>query len=248
MKDIKLIALDMDGTLLTSGDEISPYTEKVIKQALDQDIEVVLSTGRSIDTSYPFGQALNLSTYIITCNGGQIWTMQKEIVEEHLMEAKQIEKMWYLAKEQEATTWMISTDEIYRDYRPDDFYIHKWLKFGCYINDQKKLDYIVRELSHMENVELTNSLPTNVEVNPQGVHKANGLRRVCRELGLKMENVMSVGDSLNDIKMIQEAGIGVAMGNAQDAVKKAADAITETNDEDGVALAIERYALGNEAL
>ena len=243
MKDIKLVALDMDGTLLTSDGEVSPYTEQIIKKALDKDVHVVLSTGRALATSYPFGQALNLTSFHITCNGGQIWTMGKELVEEHLMDAKQIEKLWHLGDEQQVKMWMVSTDEIYRHYRPDDFYIHKWLKFGCHTNDQKKLDFILKELSHMENIEITNSLPTNMEVNPKGVHKANALKRVCKELGLTMENVMSVGDSLNDMKMIQQAGFGVAMGNAQEAVKKAADAITDTNDADGVARAIERYVL-----
>jgi len=243
MKDIKLVALDMDGTLLTSGGEISPYTKKVIRQALDKNIYVVLSTGRRLATSYPFGKELNLHSYIITCNGGEIWTMQKELVEQHLMDAKLIEKMWYLGKEQEATMWMVSTDEVYRNSRPDDFYIHKWLKFGCHTMEQTRLNFMLKELSHMENVELTNSLPTNVEVNPKGVHKANALRRVCKELGLTMDHVMSVGDSLNDMKMIQEAGLGVAMGNAQEAIKKASDLITDTNDEDGVARAIERYVL-----
>lgn len=243
MKDIKLIALDMDGTLLTSGDEVSPYTETVIKQALDQDIHVVLSTGRTLSTSYPFGQALDLDSYIITCNGGEIWTMQKTLVEENLMDAKIIEKMWFLGQEQDVTMWMVSTDEVYRNKRPDDFYIHKWLKFGYHTSKQESLDYLLKELSYMENVELTNSLPMNIEINPKGVHKANGLKRVCKELGLTMENVMAVGDSLNDMKMIQQAGVGVAMGNAQEAVKQTADFITTTNDDDGVGQAIERHAL-----
>src|SRR5699024_1171405 len=122
----------------------------------------------------------------------------KELVEQNLMDAKLVEKMWYLAKDQDVTTWMVSTDELFRNSRPDDFYIHKWLKFGCHTLDKGKLDYMLKELSHMENVELTNSLPTNMEVNPKGVHKANALKSVCKKLGLEMDNVMSVGDSLND--------------------------------------------------
>lgn len=243
MKDIKLVALDMDGTLLTSNDDVSDYTEKVIEKALNKNVNVVLSTGRSLATSYSYAQRLNLNSYIVTCNGGEIYTMQKVLVEQNVMDAKSIEKMWYLGDQQAVQMWMVSTDEVYRNKRPDDFHIHKWLKFGCYTTDQEKLDYMLKELSHMENVELTNSLPTNLEVNPKGVHKANALKRVCAELGITMDNVMAVGDSLNDMKMIQAAGLGVAMGNAQEAIKKAADVITDTNDEDGVAHAIERYVL-----
>ncbi|HLR03962.1 MAG TPA: Cof-type HAD-IIB family hydrolase [Virgibacillus sp.] len=243
MKDIKLVALDMDGTLLNSSEEISDKTKAVIKSALDKNIHVVLSTGRSLTTSFPYGQELNLTSYIITCNGGEIWTMEKELVEQNLMEAKLIEKLWYLCQEQDVTTWMVSTDNIYRNSRPDDFYIHKWLKFGCHTLDQQKLDDILKELSYMGDVEITNSLPNNMEVNPKGVHKANGLKTVCQKLGLTMDEVLAAGDSLNDMKMIQEAGIGVAMGNAQEAIKKAADVITDTNDENGVARVIEQYVL-----
>lgn len=243
VEDIKLIALDMDGTLLTSDEEVSSYTETVIKQALDKNVHIVLSTGRTLATSYPFAQALNLRSYIITCNGGEIWTMQKKLVEQHLMDAKLVENMWFLGEQQDVSMWMVSTDDIYRNSRPDDFYIHKWLKFGCYTPDNRTLDYMVEELSYLENVELSNSMPNNLEVNPRGVHKANGLKRVCKELGITMDNVMAAGDSLNDMKMIQEARIGVAMGNAQEAIKKAADVITGTNDAHGVAEAIERYVL-----
>src|SRR5699024_40201 len=175
MKDIKLVALDMDGTLLNSSEEISDKTKAVIKSALDKNIHVVLSTGRSLTTSFPYGQELNLTSYIITCNGGEIWTIEKELVEQKLMEGKGIEKWWYLCQEQDVTTWMVSTDNIYRNSRPDDFYIHKWLKFGCHTLDQQKLDDILKELSYMGDVEITNSLPNNMEVNPKGVHKANGL-------------------------------------------------------------------------
>lgn len=243
MKKIKLVALDMDGTLLTSDETISAYTEKMIKQALAQNVYVVLSTGRTLTTSYPYAESLNLRSYIITCNGGEIWTTDKKLIEQNLMEAKQIEKMWFLAQQQEITTWLVSTEEIFYNKRPDDFYIHKWLKFGCYTPDKQKLRDMIQELSYFDDVELSNSLPDNLEVNPKGVHKASGLSRVCQAFDIKMDDVMAVGDSLNDMKMIQEARIGVAMGNAQEAVKKAADVITDTNDDGGVAEAIRRYVL-----
>jgi len=102
---------------------------------------------------------------------------------------------------------------------------------------------MIHQLSFFEGLELTNSLPSNVEVNPTGVTKARALHSLCGEIGITMDEIMACGDSLNDIKMIQESGIGVAMGNAQEAVKKAADFITDHHDKDGVAKAIERFAL-----
>lgn len=242
-KEIKLIALDMDGTLLTDNHEVSPRTREVIQKAMEKGIHVVLSTGRSLETCYPYAESLKLTSYLVTANGGEIYTVEKELLDQHLLETEKVEKMWRLGKEMGLDTWMISTDAIYSGSEPDDFYDHKWLKFGCNTPDKNKLDKMIEELSFMEGLELTNSLPTNVEVNPAGVNKAAALQFVCDEIGIEMAEVMAVGDSLNDIKMIQESGVGVAMGNAQEAIKNVSDFITDKNNKDGVAKAIEHFAL-----
>lgn len=243
MSQIKLIALDMDGTLLNSEDKVSDYTKDVIEKALAKGVHVVLSTGRWLKSCYPYAEELNLSNYLVTCNGGQIWTFEKELVEEHLLPQEQIEKMWHIAEKQDVYTWLVSTEQVYYNDRPQDFYGHDWLKFGCETKDEEKLEAIIKDLSYLEGLELTNSLPTNIEVNPEGVNKASALEKVCENLGITMDNVLACGDSLNDIKMIQAAGVGVAVGNAQEAIKKAADFTAETNDEDGVAKAIEKFVL-----
>ncbi len=152
--------------------------------------------------------------------------------------------MWDLCRGLDVNTWLVSTDNIwYGNRRPDNFSDHEWLKLGCDSHDTEKLDEIVKELSYYDDLELTNSLPTNIEINPKGVSKASALERVCEELGITMQQVLAAGDSLNDIKMIQAAGVGVAMGNAQDAIKQAADYVTETNEQDGVGKAIEKFVL-----
>lgn len=241
--DIKLIALDMDGTLLNSDGAISNFNREKIAQALAKDVHVVLSTGRWFNTCYPYAESLKLPSFLITCNGGEIWTVEQELKERHLLDPERVKLMWELAKSMELNTWMISTDKVWYSSGPDDFSAHEWLKFGCDSDDKEKLDTIVKELSHYDDLELTNSLPTNIEVNPQGVSKASALNTVCKEIGIGMENVMAVGDSLNDIKMIQDAGIGVAMGNAQEAIKQAADSVTDTNNHHGVGKAIEKFVL-----
>ncbi|MUK89056.1 HAD-IIB family hydrolase [Ornithinibacillus sp. L9] len=243
MSEVKLVALDMDGTLLNMNEEVSDYTKQVIAQALKKEVHVVLSTGRWLQSCYPYAEALQLPSYLVTCNGGEIWTMEKELVEQHLLNATDVEKMWQLGEEIGVHMWMISTEDVYRGERPEDFQKHQWLKFGCDSYDTDKLDHMVKELSYLKGLELTNSLPTNIEVNPKGVSKASALKKVCQKLGITMNEVMAVGDSLNDIKMIQEAGIGVAMGNAQEAIKNVANYVTDTNNNDGVAKAIERFVL-----
>lgn len=242
--DIKLIALDMDGTLLTSDLEVSEMNRKMIAKALDKGVHVMLSTGRWLDFSYPYAESLNLDTYLVTVNGGEIWTKSKELVERHVHAPDLVEKMWNIGQDKGVGMWCVATDRIYNEgERPDDFYKYEWLKIGFTTEDIDKLDEIRKELSVYDSLEITNSLPTNIEVNPAGVNKANGIKRVCRELGITMDEVMAVGDSLNDIKMIEQAGLGVAMGNAQDTIKKVADYITDTNNNDGVAKAIEHFIL-----
>ncbi|HLR65638.1 Cof-type HAD-IIB family hydrolase [Virgibacillus alimentarius] len=241
---IKLIALDMDGTLLTSDGEITTVTREAIANALEQNIHVVLSTGRWFGNCYPFAESLNLTSYLVTANGGEIWTVNKKLIERHLLDPAMMEKMWGLASFYGLNTWIVSTEKVYYNgERPEDFYAHEWLKFGCDAMDKRKLDKVIEAFSYYDALELTNSLPTNIEVNPLGVNKATALERITQEIGITMDNVLAAGDSLNDIKMIQQAGIGVAMGNAQEAIKKAAAYVTDTNDQDGVAKAIKRFAL-----
>ncbi|MUV39033.1 5-amino-6-(5-phospho-D-ribitylamino)uracil phosphatase [Lentibacillus sp. JNUCC-1] len=243
MSDIKLIALDMDGTLLNTAEEISAYTKEVIGEALDLGVHVVLSTGRALPTCYPYAETLGLKSYLVTVNGGEIWTMEKQLVERHLLEPDLVENIYRLALRKELKTWMITTEKVYFNERPEDFHAHEWLKLGGHTLDEASLESFIKEVSHYEGLELTNSLPINVEINPKGVSKASALKRVCRELGFTMDEVMAVGDSLNDMKMIQEAGLGVAMKNGQEAIKKAADYMTDTNNQDGVAKAIETFVL-----
>lgn len=241
--DIQLIALDMDGTLLTDEQEVTTRTKKTIQKALNQNVHVVLSTGRAFTKCYPYAQDLELNSYLITANGGQVWTIKKELLEQKTFAPEQVEKMYRLGESVGMHMWMISSKRVFQNEAPDQFADYEWLKFGCASHDQGKLDQMIHELSFMEGLELTNSLPMNIEVNPEGVSKASALKFICNKIGITMEQVMACGDSLNDMKMIQEAGIGVAMGNAQEAIKQAADVQTDTNNQDGVAQAIEKHVL-----
>lgn len=243
MANIKMIALDMDGTLLNQENEVSENNRKAIARAMDKGVDVVLSTGRRLDTSFPYATSLGLSTYLVTCNGGQIWTMSKQLLEEHLLDPTLVERMYRIGERIGVDMWFVATTGLFQGSIPDDAKNLKWLKFGCSSFDHAKLQQARKELSQLEGIEMTNSLPTNLELNPKGVNKAVGLERVCRELNISLDNVLAAGDSLNDIKMIEACGIGVAMGNAQDPVKQAADFVTDTNINDGVAKAIEQFLI-----
>lgn len=239
----KLIALDIDGTLLGSDHQVSSANRKAISRAREKGIEVILSTGRHYMTCSKIAKSLDLSSYLVTVNGSEIWTTSGELVERQLIDVEIIKILVELQKKHKAWAWMASTDEVFRGEIPEDLGAHDWLKFGFDLPNEKVRDTILEELSKEERIELSNSSPTNIEINAEGINKARAVEKVCGELGITMDQVITMGDSLNDIKMIEEAGLGIAMGNAQEEVKKAADWITGKNDEDGVAQAINHWVL-----
>lgn len=243
-KEIKLIALDMDGTLLNDRNEVSKANREAIAEAQDAGIHVVCTTGRSLITSQDYVVSLGLSSFHITVNGSEIWNEKGELVQRKIVPTEHIQWMFDLAQKHQAKYWATAADHIWRREMPNDIENHTWLKFGYEIDEDDKRENVLQELKLRGHLfEISNSSPINIEVNTRGVNKANGIRTVCDLLGFSMGEVMAVGDSLNDVPMIQEAGLGVAMGNAQVIVKDAADWITATNNEDGVAYAIRKWVL-----
>ena len=119
----------------------------------------------------------------------------------------------------------------------------EWLKFGYFTENMEKLQQIRDIVEGWGTLEITNSHPSNIELNPLGISKASGVETVCQLLGISMSEVIAMGDSENDIAMIREVGLGVAMGNAQDEVKRIADITTVTNNEHAIAKVIRTYML-----
>jgi 5-amino-6-(5-phospho-D-ribitylamino)uracil phosphatase len=241
--DIKLIALDMDGTLLNEHHEVSDENIQAIKEVEKKGVHVVLSTGRSLKTARDYVISLQLSSYLVTVNGSEIWGPNGELVDRNLVSSEHIQWMYDLSRKHKAKFWAISSEENWNNNMPEDILSLEWLKFGFHIEEDEIRDKVLKELKDKGIFEISNSSLKNIEVNAFGINKARGLEKVCRLLGITMDNVMAVGDSLNDIAMITDAGLGVAMGNAQDAVKEASDDITGKNTESGVAQAIRKWVL-----
>lgn len=244
MTQIKLIALDMDGTLLDDDLTVSPANREAIAHAQQKGVHVVLSTGRYILSAREYAESLGLTTYIVSSNGSEVWSYEGDLVERHVLPAEMVEWMRDTARYYGTRFWGTAADGVWHaeDF-PEDVYGHDWLKCGFSTEDDRTRQTVWESLQATRQLELTNSSPWNIEVNPKGISKATGLLTVCQLIGLTMQNVMAVGDSLNDVAMIKAAGCGVAMGNAQQPVKKAADWVTGTNTEDGVAQAIQRFVL-----
>lgn len=241
--EIKLIALDMDGTLLNKHHEVSDENQHAIREAEKKGVHVVLSTGRSLKTARDYVLSLKLSSYLVTVNGSEIWGPDGELIERNPVGTEHIQWMYDLSKQHGGKFWAISSEDNWNNEMPEDVLSQEWLKFGFHIEEDSIREKVLKELIDKSLFEISNSSLVNIEVNAMGINKAKGLEKVCSLLGISMENVMAVGDSLNDIAMITEAGVGIAMGNAQDAVKEAADDITGNNNENGVAQAIRKWVL-----
>lgn len=240
----KLLALDMDGTLLNSQTEVSAENAQWIRKALDAGFHVCVATGRGYQTAIPFVEQLGLQGPMVLVNGGEVWEHPGKLHHRTPLDVDQVVRLRELALKYDAWYWGYSLEGVYnRDRWAEDALAQTWLKFGYYTEDDQAREHILQELAGIGEFEVTNSHPHNIELNPKGVTKASGLREVCRMLGIDMSECIACGDSLNDLSMIREAGLGVAMGNAQDAVKQAADVVTETNDQDGVARVIQEYML-----
>lgn len=134
----------------------------------------------------------------------------------------------------------------YRDWNPFKAFEMEWLQVAIRTNSDR-LKEIYEEFYSWSVMEITSSHITNIECNPSGRNKGSALRDVCDLFDIGMDEVIAVGDSRNDVSMIRAAGLGVAMGNGQDCAKEAADKITLSNEEDGVAAVIERHIFTNAA-
>lgn len=240
----KLLALDMDGTLLNDKSEITKENERWLRKAMDAGITVCLATGRGYPSALPYAEQLGLTSPMVLANGSEIWAAPAKLHLRTVMNAAEVVRLRELALRYDTWYWAYSSGRVYnKNEWAQDEWNTEWLKFGFYSEDGDALRSVAERIGEIGSFEVTNSHPNNLELNPPGVTKASGLREVCGLLGICMSEIVACGDSLNDAAMIVEAGLGVAMGNAQEEVKQMADAVTLTNEEDGVAHVVKTFLL-----
>ncbi len=273
-KKIELIALDMDGTLLTRDGRISPHTQEVLKKAMSKGIHVVIATGR-VFSAFP-EDALNFSgiEYVVSSNGARVIRMKdKSTIYTNLIHgesAKQlipyifqedlfleifydgdvfvdkacVKKMDQYGLPQRYTEYMLRTRTQIDDIRQTmEDNIDKLENINVNFGSMDRKQELWEILSRLPNITATSSFPHNIEIGGGTTSKADGLNHLCQILNVKAESVMACGDNYNDLAMLNFAGISVAMGNAEDGVKSQVDFVTLTNEEDGVAHAIEQFVL-----
>lgn len=266
----KLLVLDVDGTLLNDEREISKRTLAALLKVQQMGVRIVLASGRPTYGLMPLAKTLELGNYggfVLSYNGCQIIKAQNgEILFERRINP---EMLPYLEKKARKNGFAIFTyhDDTLITDSPDNEYIKNeallnnlkiikedefstaidFAPCKCMLVSDKEKAPIGLE-QHWEKrlagtLDAFRSEPYFLEVVPCGVNKANTLGALLEHLGVTREEVIAVGDGVCDVTMLQLAGMGVAMGHSQDSVKVCADYVTASNEEDGVALAVEKLIL-----
>lgn len=272
---IKLICIDMDGTLLKDDHNIAERDKEAIKSAISKGVHVAITTGRVYNCAKLYSKSIGLKTPIIASNGAFIGDtddtpiycnpLSIDDIKEFLIITKKYGLLSYLTanwglismeelpenniykllnktlpEKDRITLKVVNSIEEAYDYHPDEI-----LKGVCISNGNKEdLIKAKEELKSIaSNLEIVSSWNNNFEVMKKGSSKGEAVEQLTKYLKLNRDEVMCIGDSENDLTMLKFAGTGVAMGNAIDSVKEAADFVTSPNTDCGVAKAIEKFVL-----
>jgi hypothetical protein len=268
---IRLVAIDLDDTLLNHEKEISHENLKALNDAQKQGIIITLVTGRMYIAATRFANALGLDVPIVTYQGGLIRT---GLSHQTLFEAPlSVDSTLAVSQVLEGHNGMtnVAIDDIfyadsesviaerYRNFHRTPVRVvgpfSQWLPqqdaqtIGpiykiIYQDDALCIAHVMNDLRNLDDlIQVTRSYPHILEIGPKGIHKGFAIQWLAEHYKLEKEQIMVIGDGGNDIDMFHAAGFSVCMGNGQEAAKEAADYIGLPNDQDGVADALYRFVL-----
>ncbi|QIL45982.1 sugar-phosphatase [Vagococcus coleopterorum] len=266
--NLKLVAIDIDGTLLNSKKEITDRTKKTLAKAKANGIKVVLCTGRPYAGVEPLLKELNLEEagdYVATYNGSVVQKADtKEAIAELGLSHDDYISIESMARRVSVPVHALDNDNIYTanqnispytvhesvltslpikyrttDQMSDNISIIKMMM----IDQEEKLDLAISKLpkEFLADYTCVKSAPFYYEILNKKADKGFALKALGKHLNIDFKDMMAIGDNENDLAMIEFAGLGIAMGNAVPKLKAISDEETLSNDEDGVAAIIEKY-------
>ena len=280
-RDIKIISLDLDGTLLDSQKRLSDGNRAALEEAAAKGVLIVPTTGRFFGMMPQSIRDLPFVRYAITINGAQVYDretgtaiVREEIPLDMALDIMRLLDGYDVIYDCYRSNWGWMTESLQNkaeDYATDAHYVKMVREFRnpvpelkAYLEstasegDVQKVMLFARNTPGSEavtkaiteavrerfpQIKATSSTWNNLELNIETAHKGNSLRRFAEHLGYALDNCMALGDGTNDLSMIEAAGLGVARSNAHPLVLAAADHVTASNDEDGVAKAIRDFVL-----
>ncbi|MGO0155076.1 Cof-type HAD-IIB family hydrolase [Leuconostoc mesenteroides] len=270
MSEIKIVSIDIDGTLINDERQIPADVKSAVQQALAKDVKVVITTGRPLPGVRDILDELGIAgsqQYVITHNGGLMQTADgAQILFHAALDLAEYKELNTFMREQKT---YIQAEDQFAAYTTNHL-VHRWASFENSLvnlplhivdsdNELEDIE-IIKGIANAESDDLDRvqaNVPTsisnkmsvirstanNLEFINKAASKGNALEALANALNVDIENTMAIGDQENDYSMIERAGLGVAMGNAIDKIKMIADVQTATNNDSGVARALEKYVL-----
>lgn len=273
-KQIKMVAFDLDGTLLNSEKTISEGTKKALEKAIEQGIVVLPATGRPLVGVPQELKDFPGIQYAVTANGARVVNIKTgETVCESTLSLETAEKIidvfdqfdchqeifangfsyankkcqaniYDYFKSEHHAVYTLNTRKFVDSVRMQARELGMPLeKVQAMFRDEESFRAAKNKLDQLEGTVATDAIGNNWEVNREGTDKGNALLQLGKTLGIEKDEIMALGDGMNDYEMIKKVGFGVVMENGTKEMKEIADYITATNDEDGVAKAIEKFVL-----
>ncbi len=271
---IKLLAIDIDGTLLNPQKQITPRTRTAIQAARAAGVVITLATARRYRNTAPIAAELEIDVPLVLCDGALLMQGDNILATQLLNAVVAQQAVEFMVRHaiQPAVHHIINAIE--ETWTGPEAYDNEWVTtyFATFPESIQRLDYAHCCAGHVDPLRVVAfasrdvidalipeiaTLPCSWNFTPRGSYdtaeltvmnpscsKASGVALLAQSLGIEMQQVMAIGDNNNDLEMLQAAGWSVAMGQAPTALQAVASAVTTSNAEDGVALAIERYVLG----
>lgn len=265
----KLVALDMDGTLLTSQKTVSPRTKQAIQAARDNGVHVVLASGRPLEGMTRYLDELGMTEdhdYVLSYNASLVQRVaSKEVIRKQIMTGRDAKNIASLAHDLGTFIHAFTPERGLITPENNPYTEHESeingvettvVDFAELADDEEVIkvmmvadpDILSRAIAQLpealySNYTVVQSAPFFLEIMNPNSNKGTGVAMLAEHLGLDASQVICMGDAGNDHHMIEYAGLGVAMGNATDETKAIASHITLSNDEDGVAAVIEQFIL-----
>ena len=286
----KLVAIDLDGTMLNSYGMVTENTKKAIKDTINKGTEVIIASGRPIDSIKTIAKEIGTENYFIAGNGALIYDIKKdEIIYEKFMNKQKVleiikiceensiayniytEKtiiakglkynvLYYykenLKKEENKKTNITIVEDVYEYIK--NLENEKFLKITVCDETKSVFNSIIRKLRTVEDIDVldvlhmsrkmikqgTEDVPIEyyyTEISLKDVDKWNAIEYLAEKMNISKDEIIAIGDNINDKKMIENAKVGIAMGQSTPVITKIADFVTLNNNEDGVAKALEKY-------
>ena len=268
----KMLVTDMDYTLLNKEKRVSDRNREALRRAMEKGVHMVVATGRIYTSARIYAKLLGLDTPIIASNGALIKDASKTIFRD-ILSQDTVREMLRLCHKYGIYCHFFTENTIYSEklinvslrytewnkYMGEEDQVKirivddgeeiieaaksEVLKAVVFDDDDEKIQKLRDGIMETGIVSVSQSMKHNLEVMNKGVTKGNAVRILAQMYGINREEIIAIGDNENDISMIEYAGLGIAMGNAEEILKRAADHVTGDYQEDGVAEAIEKFIL-----